>query len=61
MTDMGTKAFQEMGLTKEMAIELKASVELEDSVAGILKLSDNATKEKTSGKFWDWDGKVLPW
>lgn len=58
---MGTKAFREMGLTPEKAVQIKANVSLEDSVGGILNLTDHAKRENTSGKFWDVDGKPFAW
>lgn len=55
-TDMGSRAAVYAGM--------KASdppVALEDSVAGLLKLFDRATKEEHSGRFWNQKGEEIPW
>lgn len=44
------------------SIELdQAPVAIEDSIKGQLKVIDEATREKTSRRFWDFEGKELPW
>ncbi|BGP02928.1 short-chain dehydrogenase/reductase SDR family protein [Rhodotorula toruloides] len=53
-TDMGNAGARAFGLEE-------APVKLEDSVAGILKIVDGATREKTGGKFWDYTGDELSW
>ncbi|KAJ7644547.1 hypothetical protein FB45DRAFT_1116087 [Roridomyces roridus] len=49
-TDMGTNAAAYHGLQQ-------APITLEDSVEGILQRVDGATKEKSSGRFWDYKAK----
>jgi norsolorinic acid ketoreductase len=39
----------------------QAPVKIEDSIQGQLQVIDGATREKTSGRFWDFDGKELAW
>ncbi|BGP27135.1 short-chain dehydrogenase/reductase SDR family protein [Rhodotorula toruloides] len=53
-SDMGNAGARAFGLEQ-------APVKLEDSVAGILKIVDGATREKTGGKFWDYTGDELSW
>ncbi|GAA5903384.1 hypothetical protein JCM8208_001905 [Rhodotorula glutinis] len=53
-SDMGNAGAKAMGLDE-------APVKLEDSVAGVLKLVDGATREKSGGKFWDYTGDELTW
>ncbi|KAJ7776784.1 hypothetical protein DFH07DRAFT_978881 [Mycena maculata] len=63
-TDMGNVGAVANGLPS-------APVTVEDSVAGILSRIDRATKEKSSGKFWNfktasdnpWDVEIeeIPW
>jgi norsolorinic acid ketoreductase len=38
-----------------------APVAVEDGVKGIVNVIDNATREKTSGKFMSYEAKELPW
>jgi norsolorinic acid ketoreductase len=35
--------------------------DMETSVTGMVDKIDSATKEDTSGKFWSFDGSILPW
>ena len=35
-------------------------ITVEESVAGFLKVIDEATKENTSGKYLQWNGEVVP-
>ncbi|CAF1164435.1 unnamed protein product [Rotaria sp. Silwood1] len=53
-TDMGNAGVKAIGLDQ-------APVTIEDSVQGQLKIIDGATREKTSGRFWSFDGKELVW
>ncbi|CAF1366140.1 unnamed protein product [Adineta steineri] len=53
-TDMGNPFAKDVGLDE-------APVTIQDSVQGQLKVIDEATREKTSGRFWDFEGKELPW
>ncbi|CAF4034508.1 unnamed protein product [Adineta steineri] len=53
-TDMGNHYATSVGLDE-------APVTVEESVQGQLKVIDEATREKTSGRFWDFEGKELPW
>ncbi|CAF4012447.1 unnamed protein product, partial [Adineta steineri] len=53
-TDMGNHYATSVGLDE-------APVTIEESVQGQLKVIDEATREKTSGRFWDFEGKELPW
>jgi hypothetical protein len=36
-------------------------IKLDESVAGMMKFFDTANKEEHSGKFFDFNGKLLPW
>ena len=54
-TDMGNSVAKVVGMDE-------APMTLEQSVTGILKIVDPATRETHSGKFWNAeDGKELPW
>ncbi|KAB2572375.1 putative sterigmatocystin biosynthesis ketoreductase stcE [Lasiodiplodia theobromae] len=53
-SEMGNFAANHFGIAE-------AEITVEDSVAGILKIVDNATREKTSGKLMVWDGTECPW
>lgn len=55
-TAMGEKAASLVGMSPS-----EVPVTLEDSVTGLMRLFDSATKEKHSGKFWDQNGKQMPW
>ncbi|KAL3421809.1 aflatoxin biosynthesis ketoreductase nor-1 [Phlyctema vagabunda] len=39
----------------------KASITVEESVTGVVKLIDGATREKTSGRFLNYTGEEFPW
>jgi NAD(P)-dependent dehydrogenase (short-subunit alcohol dehydrogenase family) len=54
-TDMTRAAFKEVGLT----MEDQGAVTPAESVAGVLKVIDAATKESHGGKFWTNDGEEL--
>ncbi|OJD32599.1 aflatoxin biosynthesis ketoreductase nor-1 [Diplodia corticola] len=53
-SDMGNEAAKKFGREE-------AQVELADSVAGLVRVIDDATREKTSGRLMVWDGSELPW
>ncbi len=53
-TDLGNPFAKSVGMDQ-------APVTIEDSIKGQLKVIDGATREKTSGRFWDFEGKELPW
>ncbi|GAA5972857.1 hypothetical protein JCM11641_003976 [Rhodosporidiobolus odoratus] len=53
-TDMGNDGARSFGLEQ-------APVTIEDSVAGQLRLVDEATGETHGGKFWDYTGDAIPW
>ncbi|KAB8437442.1 hypothetical protein FH972_025120 [Carpinus fangiana] len=53
-TDMGNKGAEVMGLEK-------AGITTEESVTGMVKVLDAATRETHGGKLWYWDGSKQPW
>jgi len=53
-TDMGNKGAKANGLEQ-------APTSLEDSIAGLLKQIDAATRESHSGKYWSFDGTNIAW
>ncbi|KAJ4387611.1 hypothetical protein N0V93_008207 [Gnomoniopsis smithogilvyi] len=53
-TDTGNATAQVLGMTN-------APLTLEESVTGLLEAIDGATKEKTSGKFLNFDGSEIPY
>lgn len=53
-TDMGNLAAGLLGMEH-------APVTITDSVDGMLRIIDNATKEKHGAKFFEYDGKPYPW
>ena len=53
-TEMGGNAAEIAGVKEG------APLTLEQSVGGLLKQFDIATRE-TSGRFWAWDGEEIPW
>lgn len=55
-TAMGEKAAGYAGLTPK-----DIPVTLEQSVNGLIALFDKADKEGYSGKFWDFNGEIVPW
>ncbi|GAA6039165.1 hypothetical protein JCM8097_000446 [Rhodosporidiobolus ruineniae] len=54
-TEMGSYGAAQMG------VDSGPPVTLADSVAGIVKLVDESTRETHGGKLWDYTGEVLPW
>ncbi|KAF3360239.1 Isocitrate lyase [Verticillium dahliae VDG1] len=54
-TDMGKSGIKFYNLPEEAAISV------EDSVSGVTKLVDNATRAEHSGKFISYDGSFLEW
>jgi len=53
-TDMGNDGAKSLGLDS-------AEIPIEKSVQGMVKVIAGATKEKTSGQFMEYTGKVLQW
>ncbi|KAF4615577.1 hypothetical protein G7Y89_g15295 [Cudoniella acicularis] len=53
-TDLGDIAAHYFGFEK-------AFITVDESVAGMVKVIDGATREKTSGKLWVYDGKECAW
>ncbi|KAK5075793.1 hypothetical protein LTR24_009884 [Lithohypha guttulata] len=53
-TEMGNTGAQAFGLEK-------ASITIEESINGVVNVIDNATREKSSGKFLSWDGTESTW
>lgn len=39
----------------------KASITTKESVEGMIKVIDDATRETHGGKLWTWDGRQVPW
>ena len=56
-TDMGNTGIE---MLKAIGVEVP-SITVDESVAGLSKLVDNATKETMGGKFIQYDGSPLPW
>lgn len=46
---------------KETMKNLPHLVPFDESVSGLMKNIDNATRDKTSGGFRDWKGETVPW
>ncbi|KAK5117857.1 hypothetical protein LTR85_008631 [Meristemomyces frigidus] len=55
-TAMGEKAAAFAGMEAK-----DVPTTLEESVSGLMKVFDGATKEGQSGRFWDQEGKEVPW
>lgn len=55
-TNMGEKAATFAGMNPK-----DVPVTLEQSVNGLIAVFDKADKENYSGKFWDQNGKIVPW
>ncbi|KUJ14229.1 NAD(P)-binding protein [Mollisia scopiformis] len=53
-TDMGNTGAQLVGMKE-------ATTPIDDCVAGMLKIIDESTREKTSGRFPIWEGGEFPW
>ena len=53
-TDLGNNGAEAFGLEK-------AAITVEESVNGIIQVTDAATRETHSGKMWVWDGRQVPW
>ena len=51
---MGNNGAEAFGLEK-------AAITVKDSVEGMIKVIDAATRETHSGKLWVWDGRQVPW
>lgn len=54
-TEMGQYVADNLGVVEQPPVEVG------DSVDGVLRQIDSATKEETSGRFLAWDGEELPW
>ncbi|KAG8160907.1 hypothetical protein KVR01_009171 [Diaporthe batatas] len=54
-TDMGN-----LGARTVLGME-KASIGVDESCDGVVKVIDTATKESHGGRFWDFEGKSLTW
>ena len=39
----------------------KAAITVEESVTGLIKVIDAATRETHGGKLWAYNGRQLPW
>lgn len=53
-TDLGNIGARAFGLTE-------AETPMEESVDGLVKVIDGATREKTSGRFVTFEGVEFPW
>lgn len=53
-TEMGNGLAVKLGMAE-------AYLTVEESVKGVEKVVDEATREKTGGKFVDQEGKAIPW
>ena len=53
-TDMGNSAAEDFGLEK-------AATTVKESVVGVMKVIDAATRETHGGKLWTWEGRQVPW
>lgn len=53
-TDMGNNGAVLFGLEK-------AAITTKQSVEGMIKVFDVATRETHGGKLWVWDGRQVPW
>jgi len=53
-TDMGNTGARSVGMEK-------AVTPIDDCIAGMVKLIDESTREKTGGKFPIWEGGEFPW
>ncbi|OAA48826.1 Short-chain dehydrogenase/reductase SDR [Beauveria brongniartii RCEF 3172] len=52
----------EMGNRGARAFDLaEASISVDESVQGVVKVIDESTKETHSGKLWKWTGEEEPW
>lgn len=39
----------------------EAAMTIEQSITGMVKVIDDSTREKTSGRFMTWEGEEYPW
>lgn len=53
-TDLGNRGATYFGLEK-------AAITTKQSVEGMIKVFDVATRETHGGKMWVWDGKQVAW
>lgn len=56
LTDMGSGLVSVAG-----GKDATGAIDVPTSVGGLLKLTDEATREEYGGQFRDWTGKKLPW
>lgn len=57
-SDMGAEAARQV--KEALGVDVP-TITVEESVTGLLKLIDNATRESVGGKFVQYDGAELPW
>ncbi len=55
-TEMGNWAAEKSGVESG-----EAPMGVEEGVEGVVKVIDEASRESTSGRFWKYDGTVIPW
>ena len=55
------RSFRDPNAKEDPAARVPGLVDFNDSVNGLMKCIDNATKEKTGGGFRSWDGSTIPW
>ncbi|KAK6824706.1 toxin biosynthesis [Apiospora arundinis] len=53
-TDLGNRGAAAFGISQ-------AAISVDDSVKGVIKVVDAATRETHSGKLWSYTGDVVPW
>lgn len=58
-TNIGNRAVAKLGIDPNS--DRNPAISVDESVAGMLKVFDNATKENGSGKFLGYDGEEMPW
>lgn len=53
-TDLGNQGAEFFGYEQ-------AAITVEQSVTGVIKVIDAATRETHGGKLWTWEGRQMPW
>jgi hypothetical protein len=53
-TELGNRGADAFGVAK-------AAITVEDSVAGVVKVIDDSTRETHSGKLFTYEGHEVPW
>ena len=53
-TDLGNLGAEAFGYEK-------AAITVEESVGGMVRVIDAATRETHGGKLWSWEGGEVPW